>query len=113
MPRHGVLTNEEKARAVLTRTGQPGNRASALDEADQLRLADIYDHCIAPELGLKDAIREFWGQREQRLAAAKATDEAQDKAHDAGLGITRNATPPAGEASTEDAAGTAEGSAAQ
>lgn len=73
--RHGMLDNEEKARAVLCRTGRPGNECACMDEAEHAQLAAIYDECVAPELALKERVDAFWGERIQRLDAAKATDD--------------------------------------
>jgi len=73
--RHGILDNEEKARAVLCRTGRPGNECAVMDEAEQAQLAAIYDECLAPELLLKERVDAFWGDRRERLTAAKATDD--------------------------------------
>lgn len=73
--RHGILDNEEKARAVLCRTGRPGNECAVMDEAEHAQLAAIYDECLAPEQALKERVDAFWGERRERLAAAKATDD--------------------------------------
>lgn len=78
MPRNGVLSNEEKARAVLTRTGRAGNSAvAALTEDEHAHLAGVYDRCCAPEHELANEMDAFWGKRQERLDAAKATDETQ------------------------------------
>ncbi|HMO84086.1 MAG TPA: hypothetical protein PKC18_04105 [Lacipirellulaceae bacterium] len=69
--RNGQLDNEEKARAVLCRTGRPGNPCHGLDEDELAELAAIYDACLAPELALAERVREFWGRRHERQAAAK------------------------------------------
>lgn len=78
MPRNGELSNEEKARSVLTRTGRPGNSAvAALTEDEHAELAKVYDECCAPELLLAERMDQFWGARQSRLDAAKATDDTQ------------------------------------
>lgn len=77
MPRHGELSDEEKARAVLTRTGQPGNKCAALTEAEHAELAGVYDECVAPEIALGARVREFWNRRQDRLDEQKATDDVQ------------------------------------
>ena len=79
MPRNGILSNEEKARAVLCRTGRPGNECACMEEADVDRLAGIYDECLAPELSLGKQMDEFWAGRSERMAAAKATDDVGPK----------------------------------
>lgn len=78
MPRNGILTNEEKARAVLTRGGYPGNMCHGLDESEIDELAEIYDECVAPELKLKDRIGAFSEARHKRLTDGKATDGSVD-----------------------------------
>ncbi|HMO84589.1 MAG TPA: hypothetical protein PKC18_06675 [Lacipirellulaceae bacterium] len=80
MPRHGELSDEEKARAVLCRTGQPGNRCAAFSAAELAELAAAYDECVAPELLLAERVRQFWAARQERLDAAKAVDDAQPDA---------------------------------
>lgn len=72
MPRNGQLSNEEKARSVLCRTGRAGNAVAGMTETEVDELAAIYDECCAPELLLADRIAKFWGDRQERLEAAKA-----------------------------------------
>lgn len=86
MPRNGILSSEEKARAVLCRTGRPGNECAAMTEGEIEQLAAIYDECIAPEAKLAQKIGEFWGDRQQRMDAAKATDDVGPEAK----GLFRN-----------------------
>jgi hypothetical protein len=74
------LTNEEKARSVLCRTGSVGNVVHDFTPAEIDELATVYDECCAPELKLADYIRDFWGRRQDRLNALKATDETQEEA---------------------------------
>lgn len=76
MPRNGQLTNEEKARAVLARTGQPGNLVAGCSETEIDALAAIYDECVAPEALLAERVDAFWGARRERLESQKATVES-------------------------------------
>lgn len=68
-----MLTNEEKARSVLSRTGSAGNAVVNYSAAEVTELAAIYDECCAPELLLAERIADFRGRRQLRLEAAKAT----------------------------------------
>lgn len=86
--RHGELDNEEKARAVLCRCGHPGNACAGMTADEQSQLAAIYDECVAPERQLKERIDKFWGNRRERLEAAKATDDVQPE----GASLFRNST---------------------
>lgn len=98
--RHGELDNEEKARAVLCRTGHPGNACAGMTADEQSQLAAIYDECVAPERQLKERIDAFWGERRERLEAAKATDDLQPE----GKGLFRNSEQAAKVLSEEQAA---------
>lgn len=75
MPRNGVLTDEEKARAVLARTGSPGNHCAMLTPDELAELAAVYDACEKDAAPLKQLIGDFWGRRQERLADQKATDD--------------------------------------
>lgn len=70
--RNRELDTESKARAVLCRTGQPGNRCAHMNAAEIAELAAIYDRCLAPQQELGNRIQEFWGRRRERLEAEKA-----------------------------------------
>lgn len=78
MPRHGQLTDVEKARSVFAHVGRPATNVEALDESELRQCAAIYDECIAPGSQVSVRFGEFWDARQQRLAAAKATDETTD-----------------------------------
>jgi hypothetical protein len=87
-----TLTNEEKARSVLCRTGSVGNSVANLSSQEVDQLAAVYDECCAPEMLLADRIKSFWRERQDRLDEAKATDDAQPRKKKSSSPITR---PPA------------------
>lgn len=73
------LTNEQKAVSILCRTGQPTATIDSLTTEEIGVLAAIYDECCTNELLLTDRIKAFWNNRQDRLDAAKATDDVQPK----------------------------------
>lgn len=78
MPRHGQLTDVEKARSVFAHAGRPASNVELLDESELRQCSAIYDDCIAPGQAIATRFSEFWDARQQRLAAAKATDDTTD-----------------------------------
>ena len=77
MPLDAKLSNEEKARSVLCRTGQAGNRCHGLAEAELAELAAVYDTCETDNSQLGQLVGEFWGRRQARLDELKATSSDQ------------------------------------
>lgn len=79
------MTNQDKARSVMARTGQPGNRCAGFSDTELDELAAIYDQCLDDESPLKQLVGEFWAGRAERLAAAKATDDTPASAFRSGV----------------------------
>jgi len=71
--RDGELSDEEKARSVLCRVGQPGNRVVGFDDGEIRELAGVYDACAGGDEPLGRLVAEFWGRRQARLDELKAT----------------------------------------
>jgi hypothetical protein len=75
------LTNEEKSRSVLCRTGSPFGLVENFVPAEIEELASVYDTCAEAKSDepLARLVMDFWARRAERLEALKATDQVQER----------------------------------
>lgn len=70
------MSDEDKARSVMCRVGQPGNRVAGFTPEELAELAAVYEACREDDSQLASLVGEFWGRRQVRLDALKAADDA-------------------------------------